>query len=87
MGKLDCNQVLDLYQLMTGSEPPVLLFEGCIHYSWSSQRAMLLSGGEWGNLCRGSDVGTRPWREGFLKLIFFFLQDTILGLEWDPVVK
>ena len=33
MGKLDCNQVLDLYQLMPGSEPPVLLFEGCVHYS------------------------------------------------------
>lgn len=33
MGKLDCNQVLDLYQLMTGNEPSVLLFEGCVHYS------------------------------------------------------
>ena len=33
MGKLDCNQVLDLYHLMTGNEPSVLLFEGCVHYS------------------------------------------------------
>lgn len=33
MGKLDCNQVLDLYQLMTGNEPSVLLFEGYVHYS------------------------------------------------------